>query len=206
MREADHNPSPDEDTRYASFVALLPQHGEAMLRVASALVGPADAEDAAQEAIVRAWQAWSSLRDPAAERAWLLRITVNVCRDWRRGRLGTHQRLTTSLDDFSEEGAAGNVATSGDDPGASDHSNALDLRWAVNTLGDDLRMIVLLRYYAGMDTTAVGAALDLPPATVRTRLKRALGMLRERLAGPEERSEGLASDSPHERQQSEGRR
>ena len=52
----------------AEFVAIIPQYATAILRVAAALVGPADAEDAAQEAITRGWQAWPTLRDSSAAR------------------------------------------------------------------------------------------------------------------------------------------
>ncbi len=162
----------------ADFAALAPLHMPTMLRVAAALVGVADAEDAAQEALVRAWQAWPRLRDVSAFRPWVLRITVNVCRDWQRGRFGTNRRLMEPLD-VSE--AADLIATIGGDPGASDHAAALDLRAAVNRLEPAYRVVVALRYYAGMDATEVGAALDIPPATVRTRLRRALSLLREYL-------------------------
>ncbi len=163
-----------------AFAAQLSQHIAAVLRVAAALVGMADAEDAAQEAILRGWQAWPSLRDQTALRPWLLRITVNVCRDWQRGRFGTHRRRTEPLsDDTSME----QLALISDDPGASDHAAALDLRRAINTLDEDLRLVVALRYYAGMDATAAGAALGIPSGTVRTRLRRALKLLREQLAG-----------------------
>jgi len=189
------------------FIALLPNHADAMLRVAAALVGTADAEDAAQEAILRAWQAWPTLREQGAIRAWLLRITVNVCRDWRRGRFGTRQRLTESLSASAYEGAevgasvGASFATPGADPGASDYAAALDLRSALRTLDDDLRAIVALRYYAGMDATMVGAALGIPPATVRTRLRRALALLRDRLgqsaAPPDLPDTPTSPDSPH---------
>ena len=166
------------------FAALVPPLTPAMLRVAVALLGPADAEDAAQEAVTRAWQSWSTLRDTEALRPWLLRITVNVCRQWHRGRFGTRRRLTEPLPE--DETAA--FALLGADPGASDAAAALDLRQAVNALPEDLRLVVVLRYYGGMDATEIGAALGMPPATVRTRLKRALAMLRDqlRLPGPGE--------------------
>ncbi len=167
------------DDHTADFVALVPLHTAAMLRVASALVGTADAEDAAQEAVVRAWQAWETLRDPAALRPWLLRITVNVCRQWQRGGFGRRMRLVEALPEESGELLAALEAS----PGSSDHTGALDLRRAVNELREELRVIVALRYYAGMDATEVGDALGIPPATVRTRLKRALSVLRERMSG-----------------------
>ncbi|HEX8981405.1 MAG TPA: sigma factor [Ktedonobacterales bacterium] len=78
------------------FAPLVLEHTAMMARVAAALVG-ADAEDAAQEALVRAWRAWPTLRDPASTCAWLMQITVNVCRSWRaRGqglRMNTEDRL-----------------------------------------------------------------------------------------------------------------
>ncbi len=160
------------------FAALAPLHMTTMLRVAAALVGVADAEDAAQEALVRAWQAWPSLRDKAAFRSWLLRITVNVCRDWQRGRFGTSRRRMEPLD---AAGADDLTAVIGADPGASDHTAALDLRAALRHLDSEYRVVVALRYYVGMDASEVGAALGVPPATVRTRLRRALALLREHL-------------------------
>jgi RNA polymerase sigma-70 factor (ECF subfamily) len=162
----------------ALFNALVERHAERTLAIAGALVGPADAEDAAQEAVVRAWQAWPSLRDREAFGGWLLRITVNVGRDWLRGRFGTRRRLTDPL-----EAVEGNApaALFAEDAGASDHLAALDLRRAIAELEDELRLVVALRYYAGLDATEIGAALGAPPATVRTRLRRALLILRERL-------------------------
>ncbi len=160
---------------YDLFTALLPEHIEALVRMAAALVGTADAEDAVQEAITRAWQAWPTLREPVALRAWLLRITANVCRDWLRGRFGTRNRLTEPLP------ADDALARLDGDPGASDHTAALDLRRAINLLEGDLRVIIALRYYAGMDASEIGAALSMPSATVRTRLRRALFRLREQL-------------------------
>lgn len=160
------------------FATLVPLHTDAMLRVAAALVGLADAEDAAQEATVRAWQAWETLRDVTSLRPWLLRITVNVCRQWRRGGFGRRTRLVAPL----PEEHANLFAALDADPGENDHLGMLDLSQAINALDDDLRYVVVLRYYAGMDATAVGEALGIPPATVRTRLKRALAKLRPALA------------------------
>jgi RNA polymerase sigma-70 factor (ECF subfamily) len=182
-----HGAAQRATTSRASFAALVPLHTEAMLRVAAALVGPADAEDATQEAAVRAWQAWDTLRDINALRPWLLRITANVCRQWQRGGFGRRARLVEPLPEESGELLAVLDADADADPGTSAHAGTLDLRREVNALGEDLRLVVMLRYYAGMDATEVGEALGLPPGTVRTRLKRALERLRARL--------GTSSDS-----------
>jgi RNA polymerase sigma-70 factor (ECF subfamily) len=165
----------------AEFCALIDLHAATLTRVAAALVGLSDAEDAAQEAVVRAWRAWPELRDRSAARAWLISITANVCRDWLRGRFGARRRLTESLTGAGDTPRP--IAQVDADPGASDYAAALDLRHAITTLDDDLRIIVALRYYAGMDSTTIGAALGMPAATIRTRLRRALSQLRERLEG-----------------------
>jgi len=167
------------------FAALVQPHLARMLRVAGALVGRADAEDATQEAVVRAWQSLAELRDRGAVRAWLLRITVNVCYDWQRGRFGTHQRLNAPLD-TDDDALPLALLVSG--PGASDHAAALDLHQAVAQLEDSLRLAVTLRYYGGLDATEIGAALNVPPATIRTRLRRALTLLRAALDGQTGRS------------------
>jgi RNA polymerase sigma-70 factor (ECF subfamily) len=164
----------------ALFNALISQHAEQMIRVAAAIVGIADAEDAAQEAIVRAWQAWPTLRDRDAFSAWLLRITVNVGRSWLRGRFGAHRRFNVSLNEEETE-VDSLAALVSDDPGAGDHAAALDLRSAISQLDAELRVVVALRYFAGLDATEIGAALTIPPTTVRTRLRRALRRLRDRL-------------------------
>jgi RNA polymerase sigma-70 factor (ECF subfamily) len=159
------------------FALLATQHTRAVLRVAAALVGQADAEDASQEALTRAWQAWASLRDEEAVRPWLLKITVNVCRQWQRGGFGRRQRSTVPLPEDGDEV----LALLDLDLGTSDHTGSLDLRNAINTLDAELRSIVVLRYYGGMDASEIGAVLAAPSATVRTRLRRALMQLRERL-------------------------
>jgi RNA polymerase sigma-70 factor, ECF subfamily len=169
-------PGGEYDER-ADLDAQLVAHKGVMVCVAAALVGPADAEDAAQEASLRAWRSWGELRDTEAIRSWLLRITVNVCHDWLRGRFGTRVRRTESLD-----AADIDIATLDLDPGRTHHAAALDLRGAINRLEEPLRVAVVLRYYAGLDSAEIGAALGVPPATVRTRLRRALELLQNALA------------------------
>src|SRR5262245_34472832 len=152
------------------FAEVARAHADAVLRVAAALVGPVDAEDAAQEAILRGWQAWGQLRDRSSARAWLLRITVNVCHDWRRGRFGTHRRMTEPLPDSTSEPHAQPGVPKEAHPGGTAHAAALDLRRAIELLDEPMRVVVLLRYFAGLDATEIGVALGAPPATIRTRL------------------------------------
>lgn len=161
---------------YGRFSSLVAPHTAAMARVAAALVGMADAEDAAQEALLRAWQHWPTLRDASAVHTWLLRITVNVCRNWQAGHFGTTRRLNEPLDPALHDAAP---SEHGGEPHDAD---TLDLRQALATLPDELRRVVALRFYAGMNSAEIGEVLDVPAATIRTRLRRALELLREGLA------------------------
>jgi len=116
------------------FASLVLQRMSAMRGVAAAIVGWPKAEDAAQEAILLAWQAWDTLGDLDALRPWLLRIRVNRCLQWRREPYGKRRASTQFLDD----GGIEELATLATDPGTSDHTGALDLRsvsigWATNS-------------------------------------------------------------------------
>jgi RNA polymerase sigma-70 factor (ECF subfamily) len=142
------------------FGAVVSPHIKNMVYLAIAMLGQADAEDAVQEALVRAWQAQSRLREGDTVRAWLLTITANVCRDLLRGRHGTRER----------------------DPGSNHSAERFDLRQLVDLLEENLREIVVLRFYVEMNATEIGAVLGLPPSTIRTRLQRALTHLRTLIA------------------------
>jgi RNA polymerase sigma factor (sigma-70 family) len=165
---------------FASYVA---PYIDDMARIAKALVGE-DAEDAAQESLERAWTARGQLRDPQSARSWLLHITVNVCRNWWKGRYGTHQRTRADLTD------AALLGIGLFDPGSSDAAAALDLREAIRNLPDIDRLIVVLRYYVGLDATEIGVTLTLPSATIRTRLRRALEQLHGMLDGKTQTAKG----------------
>lgn len=161
----------------AQFAELVPPLAPLLFRVAAALIGPADAEDAAQEAILQAWKQWSKLRDITAVRPWLLQITVNVCRQWHRGHFGTRRRHTVPLSeaDLLEDSLlAGNLNT-------TEVAAALDLRQALDSLPQHLRLIVALRYFGDMDATEIGLFVQVAPVTVRARLRRALVLLRTAL-------------------------
>jgi RNA polymerase sigma-70 factor (ECF subfamily) len=159
---------------YERFAPLVTPHTATIIRMAAALVGIPDAEDAAQEALMRAWRAWPGLREADSTRAWLMQITVNVCRTWRT-RSQSHGEIDYLDTMIPVEGVASITL------GANDHITALDLRQALLTLSADLRQIIALRFYIGMDSTEIGELLGESPATIRTRLRRAIIQLRRAL-------------------------
>src|SRR5579884_3778177 len=147
------------------FLPIVTPHIPSMVRVATALVGATEAEDVAQEALTRAWQSWRSLRAETAARAWLLRITINICRNLHRGQSGPNSPVFSSLD--AGETAISSLAAQHPleaDPG--DRAATIDLHDAIGALPEDLRLVVALRYYAGMDASEIGYLLTTPPATI----------------------------------------
>ena len=143
-------------------------------RLAGLILGDqTEAEDATQDALVRAWRAAATLRDPAGFDAWFDRILINVCRDRlrRRGKV----RLVTL------EGAAGTVVI--DDPFRNVYADDELLR-AMRALGDDERVVLILHFWADLTLEAVSVRLDRPVGTVKSRLHRGLKTMRRQLGRP----------------------
>ena len=127
-----------------------------------------DAEDATQEALLRAWRSLPTLQDPAAFQAWFDRILVNICRD----RLRRGARIRFVPIDVEIVGA-GPVAA---DPFrvVLDRDEALR---ALAVLDADERVVVVLHYWADLPLADVAARAGIPLGTVKSRLHRALGKL-----------------------------
>lgn len=147
------------------FSQAITEHSRAMFRAARAILdSDADAEDAVSEAILHSWQAWGGLRKQEAVRAWLLKITVNCAYEQRRktGRIVAMEDLET-------------VAGSAEDR----HYGGL---WdAVLSLPEEQRSAVVLFYYEDMTIAQIAKILGVAQGTVKSRLSRARGRLRELL-------------------------
>lgn len=136
----------------------------------------ADAEDAVQEACLRAYKNLKSLRKEEAFRSWFFRILANICRD----------KLSAA--------AAGQIVSL-DDPEAfvepADDSSEDFIRLGetgerIASLGEPESSIVLLSVLAGYTSKEIGVLLHLKSSTVRSKLSRALAKLREQILTEEE--------------------
>ncbi|HKD76617.1 MAG TPA: RNA polymerase sigma factor [Ktedonobacterales bacterium] len=173
-----------------AFVAALSAVMSDALRMATALVGFSEADDIVQEATIRAWSGRATLRDRGSLRPWWLRIVYTTCLNWHKSRAGTQTRRTLSLD----AGGITALMAGSADPGDSDHSAILDLHDAINRLDDATRPVIILRYFVGMDSATIGTILQIPAATVRTRLRKALASLRDTLLASPLSDKGGRSD------------
>ena len=157
-----------------AYEQIVQAHQGIAFRTAYLVTGDAaEAEDAAQEAFVKAYRALARFRVGAPFRPWLLRIVANEARNRRRsaGRRGAVQLRLAS-------------ATSSGDAAPSPEAALLDaerrerLLRAVNGLREEERLVVACRYFLDLSEAETAAALDLRAGTVKSRLARALERLR----------------------------
>jgi RNA polymerase sigma-70 factor (ECF subfamily) len=146
-----------------AFADLVRPELELSFRVAYLITGSAaEAEDAVQEALVKAWRAIGRFRTGAPFRPWFMRIVSNEARNRRRA-AGRRERLALRA-------AAEPVAPAPADVG---------LPAALDELSDEARVVLVCRYVLGLSEAETAAALDVAPGTVKSRTARALDRLRE---------------------------
>jgi len=135
-------------------------------REAVRVLSRADAEEAVQEALVRAWLRRDACRSPEAPLPWLLEITRNEARRvlGRRARLASLDPSGPREDDALASAAA-----------------RLTVEQALGTLAEPDRRVLHLRYAEDLTQVEVARRLGLPEATVKVRLHRARGRLRRAL-------------------------
>lgn len=160
----------DEGT--AAFLQLVKPELPGAYRLAGYLLRDAtEAEDAAQEAMTKAWEAWGKLRDRDRFAAWFGRIVANVCQDRLRQRRGVrvlelNETIASDVharDPFREALARDEVGR------------------LVRTLPPDQQMVVALRFWRDMSLDDMAEQLDLPLGTVKSRLHYAMRALRKEL-------------------------
>ena len=134
-----------------------------------------DAEDLAQEAIVRAYDAWERF-DGSNFKAWMLRIVTNLYINKYRQRQRGPQ--LGSLDD---EGVSEPVAAEGEVPDRQlfDELVVAEVEEALGKVPEDFRLAVILSDVEGMSYQEVADATGVPIGTVRSRLARGRAMLRK---------------------------
>jgi RNA polymerase sigma factor (sigma-70 family) len=136
-----------------------------------------EAEDIAQEAFVRAYQALDRFRVTECWGAWMLRILRNLCTDALRRKRG--RRLEPLPEEWLADGPTPEAF-------ALARERRRELNAAIARLPEKFRIPLLMHYASGRTYREIAIALDLPESTVVGRLAGALRLLRRRLGGERE--------------------
>lgn len=175
-----------------AYGQLLQRHQAVAFRAACLVAGSAaDAEDATQDACVKAWLALPRFRPDAPFRPWLVRIAINEARNRRRG-AGRSATLLLRLGQEPAHAAhaahaahTAEAAGAGAAPSAETEAVAAEdrarLAEAVGRLREADQMVIAARYFLGLSEAETAIALELRPGTVKSRLSRALGRLHTQL-------------------------
>ncbi|MGH9843577.1 MAG: RNA polymerase sigma factor [Blastocatellia bacterium] len=183
MAEAKMDNLPDETLVLAaalgdlrSFDVLALRYRRAAYRAAQVVAGNELAEDVVQEALLLAFKALPSIEEPSKFASWLYAITRHVgLRMNQRSRQESRRLvdLDEALIEYSDAFAR---------PFAPrDTFEEAWVRAAIDTLDEDHRLILKLRFYDEMPLKRIAGFLDLPLTTVKWRLHRAKQLLKERL-------------------------
>jgi len=163
-----------------AYEALVRAHQDIAFRTAWLFAGSAaDAEEAAQEAFVKAWRAMPRFRPDAPFRPWLLAIVANEARNRRRA---AGRRAGLALRAAQERGS-GDAAPS---PAAallagSNRRGLLAALGALGALDGRDRAVIACRHLLDLSERETAEVLGCRPGTVKSRLSRALGRMRAEL-------------------------
>ena len=174
--ETDLQRSADEAALHREFEERLAECGPLAFRVARGVLrNTADAEDVAQDAILRAYRRFDKLRDRSRFRAWLVRIAFRLALDRAKSSNRRQQRETL----WSQPERKPAPPTAEDLAAANQFRSRLDR--AVDELPEKHRLVLLLSAIEGHSLEEVAALLNVPMGTVKSRLFFARKQLAEKL-------------------------
>jgi RNA polymerase sigma-70 factor (ECF subfamily) len=159
-----------------AYASLVRAHSDIAFRTAMLITqDAAEAEEAAQDAFVKAWRALGRFREGEPFRPWLLTIVANEARNRRRS-AGRRTALALRAPRPSgDEGSAEAAVIAGE--------TRATLLAALGRMRDDDRVVLGCRYLLELSEAETAAALGVRPGTVKSRTSRALARLREEVTG-----------------------
>lgn len=146
---------------------LMRTYGNDVLRMAYLYVKDIHtAEDMFQEVFIKVNKNMDTFRGEAEIKTWLMRITINTCKDYLKS---AYHTKVTSLADYEED----LIEAEDDYEKLEEAEKAKTVREAVMELPDKYRDVVVCVYFRGMSVESTANELEMQPGTVKSRLARA---------------------------------
>ena len=156
-----------------AYETLVRGHQAVAFRAAFTITGdPAEAEDAAQEAFVKVYRSLGRFRSGAPFRPWLLTVVANEARNRRRA------GLTLRAAEHGPQAAPPSPETA-----VVAEERRTELLGAIEGLREEDREVISLRYFLELSEAEAASVMGCARGTVKSRLSRALGRLREKMMG-----------------------
>ena len=166
-----------------AYGLLVRRYQDLAVRAGYLITGQAaEAEDAAQEAFVKAYYALDRLRPGAPFRPWLLRIVANEARNLRKAARRRADLMSRASGDRPAAGAAPSPEAA-----ALASERRRTLLGALTGLREEDRLVIAYRFLFDLSEAEMAEALGCARGTVKSRLSRALGRLRQALRAPAQR-------------------
>jgi RNA polymerase sigma factor (sigma-70 family) len=159
-----------------AYEELVRGHQAVAFRTAFTITGDAaEAEDAAQEAFVKVYRTLGRFRSGAPFRPWLLTVVANEARNRRRA-AGRRINLTRRAAEHGSQGSPPSPETT-----LVAEERRAELLGAVEELREEDREVISLRYFLELTEAEAAAVMGCARGTVKSRLSRAVGRLREKM-------------------------
>jgi RNA polymerase sigma-70 factor (ECF subfamily) len=167
--------------KQSKFQQLVNDHAAGLFRLAYAKLGNRqDAEDVVQEAFLKAYRGFDSLKEGGNTNGWMVTVLLNTMRDHIRQRVRTP---VVSLDEESEgrKHEIADAATPGPEQLLIEAEIDRDLENALRSLPEQFLTAILLRDFHDLSYQEIARVLDVPVGTVMSRLSRGRQLLRDKL-------------------------
>ncbi|MEP7059969.1 MAG: sigma-70 family RNA polymerase sigma factor [Actinomycetota bacterium] len=168
----------------AAYEELVRRHQQAALRVATLVAGADTAEDAVQEAFLKAYGALKRFRSGSSFRPWILKITANEARNKIRS-TRRHSAIELRLAAGRPSGDAAPLP----EAVVLEREAGEGLVAALSRLSERDRLVICYRYLLDLTEAETAEALGVRQGTVKSRLSRALARLRTELDSSVDRGE-----------------
>jgi len=151
-----------------AFTKLIEENLKSIYRVAKGILNSEDdIEDAIQNTILKAYSNIKTLKNDELFKTWLIKILINEC-----NKIYNFNKKCISLDKVIEEHY-------------NDKYENLDLKIAVDSLAEELRLVITLFYFEDLKVSEISEIVGIPEGTVKSRLSRAKDKIAESMNGKE---------------------